>query len=237
MTFSHPPNDRMPLIDPMSLIDPVPLIEEYPPNDACLLYLIRHGATPHNLQQPPRMQGDDVDEPLAELGRKQAARAAESLADRPFAAVYASPMKRAHETAAAIAAPHGLSITTVDQLREVNLGEWSGKTWDEIRATDAQRYEHFLNHPEECGYPGGESLAELLERVRTALASIATKHLGQEVAVVAHSVVNRCYLGNLLGLPLNGGRGVAQLNTGISLVRWTPERAKVLTINDVRHLF
>ncbi|MEM1304602.1 MAG: histidine phosphatase family protein, partial [Planctomycetota bacterium] len=131
------------------------LIDEYPPADGeCLLYLVRHGATPHNLKQPPRMQGASIDESLADLGRRQAARAAESLADRPFAAAYASPMKRAMETAGAIAAPHGIAVQPVEALREVSIGEWEGMTWAEIRAQDAERYDRFVNDPVGCGYPG-----------------------------------------------------------------------------------
>ena len=213
------------------------LIEEHPPTDDCLLYLVRHGATPHNLMQPPRMQGDGVNEPLAELGRAQSARAAEALADRPFAAAYASPLKRAVETAEAIASPHRLPVQVVEPLREVNIGDWEGMSWDEIRATDAERYNHFRDHPTDCGYPGGETLAELLARTKAALAKIGDRHRGQEVLVVAHSVVNRCYLAHLLGLPLNGGRHVPQSNTGVSLVRWTPQRARVLSVNTVQHLF
>ena len=86
-----------------SLIDP-------PSDDACTMYLLRHGATPPNLVDPPVMQGAGINEPLADLGRDQAARAAELLATRPVKAAYSSPLHRSMETAAIVAERHGLSV-------------------------------------------------------------------------------------------------------------------------------
>ena len=83
-----------------------------------LLYLLRHGATGHNLEVPYRLQGNNVDEPLAPIGIAQAEAARDMLRPVPLVAVYSSPLSRAKLTADIVAAPHALPVTTVADLRE-----------------------------------------------------------------------------------------------------------------------
>ena len=214
---------------------PASLIE-YPSNDACLMYLVRHGATERNLQRPPVMQGRGIDEPLAEIGRRQAERLRDALADRSLAAIYSSPLIRAVETAEAAAAPHGRSVVQIDALTEVAVGDWEGRDWPEIERNDPHRYAAFREDPAANGYPGGESLRDLADRVVPALAQLMDRHVGQEILVAAHSVVNRVYLGQLLGMPLAEGHKIAQLNCAINVIRWRGGAAKPLTVNAVHHL-
>jgi broad specificity phosphatase PhoE len=209
---------------------------EYPAADTCLLYLVRHGATPHNLLAPPRLQGSGINESLADLGREQAARAARLLAERPIKGVYSSPLKRAVETAEIIATPHGLSVEATPAFAEVHVGRWEGRTWDEIRAEDAQAYELYLQDPLTHGYPEGETGRQLVDRVTQAMLTLMSRHEGQEVVVVAHSVVNRLYLGSLLGVTPEQSHITPQSNCGISTVRCRRAVAKVLTLNATAHL-
>lgn len=201
-----------------------------------LLYLIRHGATPPNLVEPPVMQGDGINEPLAEIGREQAARAAAALAGRPLRAVYASPLHRAMETAAAVAEPHGLPPQPVDDVREVKVGRWEGRNWDDVRANEPDNYAAFRENPGRHGYPGGETLQQLLDRVAPALEELMRRHTGEEIAVVAHSVVNRVYVGSLLGISLAKGYWIPQSNCAINLIRWRDGAAKLVAFNQVAHL-
>ncbi|MGL4511719.1 MAG: histidine phosphatase family protein [Lacipirellulaceae bacterium] len=209
---------------------------EYATPDCCLMHLVRHGATPPNLIEPPIMQGDGIDEPLAPVGIDQARRVAERLAGVPIAAVYSSPMKRSMETAALIAERHALVVEPVEALREVRVGVWEGLTWPTVERDDPQRYHLFRDDPERHGYPGGETLRELYERTAPALAELMQRHVGQQIAVVAHSVVNRVYLGEVLGVSLAKGRDIAQANCSISQVRWQGRQPRVLTLNEVGHL-
>lgn len=205
-------------------------------DDACLMYLIRHGATPPNLVDPPIIQGAGINEPLADIGRLQAARAGEALKAAPLAAVYASPLLRAMETAEAVATPHGLPVTQVEALKEVEVGRWEGLSWDIIERDDPEAYQHFRSDPAVNGYPGGETLQGLLERVKGALELLLEQHVGEQIAVVAHSVVNRVYMGELLALPLNRAYPIRQDNCGINVVRWRGGAAKAVTVNGVQHL-
>lgn len=214
----------------------MPSLLEYPSDDTCLMHLVRHGATPHNQMRPPRLQGCGVDESLSEIGREQAARLAAHLAARPARAVYTSPMRRAVETAEAVAREHVARVETVAALHEVDVGRWEGRTWAEIQREDAHAYARYQEDPAGYGYPDGESLSALLARVADALAGIMQRHVGEEIVVVAHSVVNRAYLGDLLGVPPHRFRGTPQLNCADNLVRWKQGAAKVVTLNAVTHL-
>ncbi|HEU0337127.1 MAG TPA: histidine phosphatase family protein, partial [Gaiellaceae bacterium] len=93
--------------------------------------LARHGETDWNREG--RFQGH-ADPPLNDLGRAQARELADRLAREPLAAVYASPLRRAYETAEIVAATHDLPLRSVAGLREVDVGSWSGLTRSEIEA-------------------------------------------------------------------------------------------------------
>lgn len=209
---------------------------DYPEADSCFMYLVRHGATPHNLLTPPRLQGSGVDESLSEVGREQAGRVAELLASRPLASIYSSPMKRAVETAHVIASRHRLDVSTFDTLREIDVGRWEGRTWGEIEAEDPEAYALFMEDPGVHGYPDGENLESLIGRVTETLAVLMADHVGKEIAVVAHSVVIRTYMGTLLGLDPRAAYHVPAINCSLSVVRWRRGRAKPVTLNAVGHL-
>ena len=89
------------------------------------VYLARHGQSDWNAAR--RWQGH-ADRPLTGLGRRQAAELAERLADTPLDAVYSSDLRRARETAEAVATKHGLPLHVLPELREVDVGSWSGLT-------------------------------------------------------------------------------------------------------------
>lgn len=214
----------------------MPSVIEFPAADTTLVYLIRHGATPHNMMTPPRLQGSGINESLTDRGREQAGRAADALASRPLAAVYTSPLKRAHETAQIIAGPHGQDALVEPAFQEINVGRWENRTWAEIQAEDADAYALYRQNPYVHGYPGGETGQGLLDRVTAGLEAIVARHAGKEVAVVAHSVVNRLYVGTTLGIPPEQSHWTPTSNCGISTVRYKEGRAKVLTVNATAHL-
>lgn len=209
---------------------------EYPAPGVCLTHLVRHGATRHNEMVPPRLQGSGVNESLSDLGRAQADRTARHFAERPIRAVYCSPMKRAHETARIIAAASGLDAQPDEALREVHVGRWEGRTWAEIEAEDNAAYLLYRQDPLTHGYPDGETGQALLDRVTGKLHALMEQHAGEEIVVVAHSVVNRLYLGSLLGVSPDKSHITPTSNCGVSTVRFKRGVAKVLTLNATHHL-
>jgi broad specificity phosphatase PhoE len=205
-------------------------------DDACYLYLVRHGATDNNLARPPRLQGQRLDVPLSATGRRQAEQAAAFLAGQPIAAVYSSPLVRARQTAEAIAAHHRLAVQRVDALIECDVGQWEGRSWPDIEQSEPEAYRQFTTNPYEYGYRGGENLGQLEERVAPVFARLLADHPGQRIVVVAHNVVNRVYLGGLLQVAASKRRGVPQENCGINLIRGEAGQASLLTLNSVWHL-
>lgn len=207
-----------------------------PAPDTCWLYLLRHGATANNLARPPRLQGQRVDLPLSPDGRVQAQRTSAWLADRHVDAVYASPLARARETAAAIAQPHGLAVQTVAELVEIDVGQWEEMAWDEIARTAPQAYHLFKADPSIHPYLGGENLTMVRDRVVPAFAALLAGNLGRTIVVVAHNMVNRCYLADLLQIPLAQYRNVMQDNCGVTLLQHHAGETRAVTINSLWHL-
>ena len=207
-----------------------------PAPDSCLVYLIRHGATEHNLAQPPRLQGRRLDAPLAPEGQWQAERTAQLLAQTPLQAVYTSPLLRARQTAQRIALPHRVPVQPVEDLIEIDVGRWEGLDWAAIRQRDPQWCELFEADAGQYGYPEGENFQQVQQRAVPALRQIVAQHLGQSIAVVSHNVVNRCLLAYVLGIRLAQYRRITQDNCGVSLLRWQGETVKVITLNTIFHL-
>ena len=201
-----------------------------------VMYLLRHGATEANLAQPYRLQGQRHNPPLARLGVRQAEATRDFLAIRPIDHCYCSPLLRAVQTAAIVAAPHGLSPQPLDALTECDVGRWEGLDFQAIRYLDAEAYQRFQADPATHGYPGGESLNDVHQRVAVVLEELLTRHEGQSVLVVAHHVVNRTYLAGLLGLPIKLARQVTLDNCGISVVVRDENDTLVNTLNAAFHL-
>lgn len=164
------------------------------------LVLVRHGETDWNRQG--RWQGQS-DTPLNDTGRAQAAAMAESQRGLPLAAIYSSDLRRATETAAALAAVSGAPIHRDPRLREISLGAWEGMLFDDIRRRDGDQLDRLRREPARGRAPGGESPAEVLNRVRAVLADIARDHPADRVAVVSHGLALAALKVHLLGLPLD----------------------------------
>lgn len=143
------------------------------------VWLIRHAAT----TAPPGLAIGAGDPPLSELGRREAHDLAAGLANRRLGGVWSSDSRRAVETAAIIAASHGLAVMSTAALREIDFGAWEGRhlseLWDEDPA-GAQAWEADIRQTPRSF---GESVAELELRVRAFWEGLA---LNGEIAVVAH---------------------------------------------------
>ena len=205
-------------------------------NDRTVLYLIRHGATEANLSKPARIQGRAHNPPLARLGVRQAEATRDFLAIRPIDHCYTSPLLRAVQTASLLAAPHGLAPIALDELTECDVGQWEGLDWQTIRGLDADGYRRFHADPSEFGYPGGESFRSVHDRVLPVIEELLERHRGESVLIVAHHVVNRVYLADLLGLAIGQARQVKLDNCGISVVIRDDGGTTVSTLNAAFHL-
>jgi probable phosphoglycerate mutase len=145
------------------------------------ILMARHGETDWNRDQ--RFQGH-ADPPLNDVGREQAQALAERLAGERLDAVYTSPLHRASETAAIVAARLGLTPEPLDGLREVDVGSWSGLTRTDVEERFPEGYRRWLDFGH--GWDDGESYDELGERVLETLARVAARHPGGRILVVTH---------------------------------------------------
>jgi broad specificity phosphatase PhoE len=200
------------------------------------LYLIRHGATDANLAHPARLQGRRHNPPLARLGVRQAEATRDFLAIRPIDHCYCSPLLRAVQTAAIVAAPHGLTPQPLEALTECDVGAWEGLDWQAIRNLDDERYLRFMEDPVAQGYPGGESFGDVYNRVAPAIEELLQHHKGESILVVGHHIINRTYLAGLLGLTPSQARQVTLDNCGISIVTCEAGKTTVSTLNAAFHL-
>lgn len=207
-----------------------------PTAETTFLYLVRHGATDANNQRPPLLQGRGIDKPLNAAGRHQAAAVASFLSNVKLGCVYSSPLVRAMQTAGAIAARHTLAVRAVDEIAECDVGRWEGLDWGSIERRYPEAYAAFTDNPADVAYLDGESYGDVLRRTAPALTSLLRRHVGQAIAVVAHNVVNRVYLANLLGLDLPKAKDLRQANCCVNVVRYHDNATTLVTMNAEFHL-
>jgi probable phosphoglycerate mutase len=153
------------------------------------ILLARHGETDWNREG--RFQGW-ADPPLNEAGRAQAEALADRLREIPFDAVYSSDLRRAHETAAIVAAPHRVPVVSDPGLREIDVGSWSGLTRAEIEA----RFPGAEHHD-------GETRKHHLERVLATVDRIARAHPGERILIVSHGGSLRALRRHCAGEPVH----------------------------------
>jgi len=202
----------------------------------CIIYLIRHGATDNNLANPPRLQGRKHDPGLSVEGREQARRTGRLLANYPIAGVYSSPLLRAMETAELIALPHSLPVQPVEDLIEVDVGRWEGRSWDDIQQNDPEAYRRFSENPAEHGYAGGENFQQVQDRVAPVFEKLMTQNLGKRIVAVGHNIVIRTFLARLLELPASKAMLFGQTNCGMNVIRLRKGRIQLRTLNAAFHL-
>ena len=199
--------------------------------EATRLYLVRHCQSEGNRGE---YDGPDDDPPLSEVGREQARRLAQRFARQRVDAVYSSPLRRTQETARAIAEATGLTIRTVDDLREVDFGEVqsSDEPFSEEEALALR--DRIDRRPTWDSFPGSEGSAAARRRVVGAMDRIIEECGGKRVAVVAHGGVIQTYVSHALGLERDFV--FYPFNAGITSIRAQGERRVIWRLNDVAHL-
>jgi probable phosphoglycerate mutase len=203
-----------------------------------VLLLARHGETAANAAsifqgQTPLAKG------LNARGRAQAARLAERLRRAPPDAIVASDLERAVETARAVADACGLTVATDPELREVDVGAWTGKSHHEVRALFPEEWAAW-SAGLDVRRGGGETYAELAERIEGAIARHATSEAlaGKRVLVVSHGGAIKSWIAKLLGVRSDGLHALAGVgNCSLTVVVRDPSgRARLETWNDTAHL-
>jgi len=161
------------------------------------IVLVRHGQTAWNREARFRGQSDVE---LDEVGLRQAEATGRYVAARwPVVAVYASPLRRALQTAEAIARAQELSVQPFQGLLDINFGDLQGVLLDEVAQRYPDLHKAWLEAPHTVHFPGGETLDDVRRRVVAGLDEVVARHPGQTVALVSHTVANRVLLCAVLG--------------------------------------
>jgi len=198
------------------------------------LYLVRHGETLWN--HAMRYQGH-ADIALSDKGFEQARAIAARLAKERMDAVYSSDLKRTFETAAIIAAEHGLPVIARKSLREIHFGEWEGLTRAEIAERYPEISQRWWSNPLDTCIPSGESLRDVKTRVVAALLEIVAKHPDGNVIVVSHGGSIRAAIGHFTKMDLNEYWRLRQDNAALNIIEvFDQDRAMLLLFNDTSHL-
>ena len=163
-----------------------------------VFYLIRHAT--HSLNDDI-IAGRAPQVLLSDVGRAQATQLAERLADVPLRALYCSPLERAHETAQILGTKLDLEPQICADLNELNFGEWTGKTLDELR--EFEQWRDFNRFRSGIRAPGGETMLEAQARIVGALEQLRARHRDECVALVSHGDVIKAAVAYFLGVPLD----------------------------------
>lgn len=210
-------------------------------NGGTEIYLIRHADALPGAEEVA--EGGYDEQALSDLGRQQARALGERMREVPLAALYSSPIGRARETAAAVAAVRGLEVRIEREWREVELGPIgpalnSGISQEELSKLLKQRLAEIAAVAVTTGrwdsIPGSEPSTQLRTRLTAATRRLVQQHRGERIAIVSHAGSINAFIAAMLGLANDYFFPAA--NTSISIVRVKDERHMLLALNDVHHL-
>lgn len=196
-----------------------------------ILHCVRHGESLYNAEG--RIQGQS-DVPLSELGRRQSQAVAAALAGLPIEAIYASPLRRAMQTARPVAEGLNLEIETDPRLMEVHAGVFQDKLRVDLDRSYPSEYARWRSGDPDFAIPGGESRRDLGRRGREVFEEIG-RGGHQRVAVVTHGGLLAAALKALLEIPAERHPFVLQ-NGSITQLELTDGQVKLVALNRVDHL-
>jgi len=196
------------------------------------ILLIRHGQTRSNVAGYYMGWSE---EDLNEVGYIQARKLASRLADSPIAAIYTSPLKRAHTTASLIAEPHGLKVKPLDDLIEIKLGDWQGMHESEIARRWPELWKQSEVDPSVMTMPNGESFRQVVERAVRAFETVVAANRDKRVTIVTHEIVVKILVAHAIGVTYSIYRRIKVDNASLSVVWVTDSSKRLVTLNDTSH--
>jgi len=195
-----------------------------------MIFFVRHGETA--LNRDGRLQGR-IDLELSGRGGEQVTRVAQRFAPGSVARIYTSPLRRAQQTAAAIAAGSGAGVVVDDRLLELDYGEWDGKPLSEMRTS---RGELWFADPN-FAPPGGESLVDVTARVEAFCRDRLQPDGGEQIVAVSHVSPIKAAVIWALGVD---ERAALRMQLGLASITTIGARANgapyLVSFNDSAHL-
>jgi probable phosphomutase (TIGR03848 family) len=200
--------------------------------ESTLVLFVRHGQTPTTGKElPGRARGLH----LSDTGRTQAEAVAQRLATvARIDAIYASPLERARETAAPLAGARGMKPIIDKGLLEVDTGEWTGKLLADARREPAWKV--VQGYPSGFRFPGGESLAEMRDRMVSTVDRLRRAHPGGTIVAFSHADPIKAVVADALGSHLDHYQRLVISPCSVSAVFYSDHGPTVLSVNSVGDL-
>jgi probable phosphoglycerate mutase len=189
-------------------------------------FFVRHGESEANAAH--RFSGR-TDSPLTERGRKQAEVVAAALDAVPFDRIVATPLSRSLDTALVIGRRRKMPVDVVDDLIEIDVGDRTGATFDEVAGLPDWKDDGFV------AWPNGETLEQVLERGLRAVRRIHRESEGGTVLVIGHGGVTRILVSHFLGILPKLDRSQAT-NTNVTVVVTDGETGRVERLFESAHI-
>jgi len=197
------------------------------------LYIVRHGQTEWNLAG--KFQGSQ-DSPLTELGKQQARQLGERLKGVTWDGIYASPQKRAHETAKLICPEEKEQIILKDDLKEMCFGDWEGRHHENVAKEEPFQWEAFLQSPDTYVSSTGEDYQAVEARVLRALQEIVEKHPAGNVLIISHGIVVKLLMLHFEGRDLVTLWNPPEIrNTSLCKIALSEGQSEILLYSDTSH--
>lgn len=194
------------------------------------IFLVRHAET--LLPDDKKRFIGKTDLELSPKGIEQARRLGEWFRGESIQEIYTSPLGRAVQTAEGIGAIHGIKPVVIPGLAEINLGEWEGRSFEEVRQNFSAEFEERGRNIGGYRVPGGESFCDLQQRGIEAFYDILGSSQG-DILLVGHKGINRVLLCQLLGMKLGDLMSIPQEYGCINMLEEADGEIKVLKMNEV----
>jgi len=192
----------------------------------CRILLVRHATA----EGHGRFQGQR-DVSLSSARRRELSRLCEKCSHYPIRAVYASDLRRARETAEAVARNFGLEVEVRPELREMQFGQWEGLSWEQIARRHPRLAKLWVKRFPNQAIPGGEPIGQFRRRIAAGIRKIVAANRGQCALIVTHAGVIRFVLAKVLGLPARNLFRLAQDSCALNLIDYFEDGAIVQCIN------
>lgn len=200
----------------------------HPTNGETVLWLIRH---PEPDEAVRGVCYGSLDVPLSKKGIDQAECIARWFSKQRLDAIYTSPSQRCVETARYLAVDRSCSVEPVDALRELNFGDFEGRSYAEIAECYPELYRGWMEHPTEVHFPNGESFQTMADRVTEATRELLARHPNHHIAFVTHGGAIRIILAGVLGIEAGHIFRIAQSHGAVNRVRYSGNGAIVELMN------
>ena len=198
------------------------------------LYFLRHGETTHS--QTGGYCGS-LDPELTPSGLQMAQAFADAYQTLPWAAVFASPMKRTIATAKPLCEKAGIDFQLREGLKELDYGKWEDQTPESVREAHPNDYEQWLAEPAWNPPTGGETAVQVASRASLVIAEIEKAFVTGNVLIVSHKATIRIILCNLLGIDLGRYRDRIEMPVAsVSLVKFDRHGPLLQRLGDRSHL-